>query len=135
MIIFLIFSVWWSNFSFEGVQKLFVLKGSKKIVFEDAIKIKILGEVNFFWGFFLGAGWKRDNKWEAGNWSCYLRANGRPRIKLHPMAQNHRTTVGHGNSMTESLRFIVFCLFVFLRFEKLDLQYNFFLSCSSQKVS
>ena len=50
------------------------------------------------------------HQWEAWNWSCDLRANDRPRIKLHPMAQanklpdkeTNRQTDGHRNSMTES---------------------------------
>ena len=45
-------------------------------------------------------------KWEAGIWSCDLRANERPRKKLHLMAQTnrqtHSQTDGHGDSMTNS---------------------------------
>ena len=32
------------------------------------------------------------DQWEAGIWSCDLRANERPRKKMHSMAQTHRTT-------------------------------------------
>ena len=39
-----------------------------------------------------------NSQWEAGIWSCDLRANERPWKKLHPMAQ----TSGHGDSMTNS---------------------------------
>ena len=38
------------------------------------------------------------DQWEAWNWSCDLRANERPRKKLHQMAHKTRLT----NSMTES---------------------------------
>ena len=42
----------------------------------------------------------------AGIWSCDLRANERPRKKLHSMAQTdtqtHISTDGHGDSMTNS---------------------------------
>ena len=37
-----------------------------------------------------------------GIWSCDLRANERPKKKLHVMAQTDRQTNGHGDSMTES---------------------------------
>ena len=40
--------------------------------------------------------------WEAGIWSCDLRANKRPWKKLHSMAQTYIHAYRHGNSMTNS---------------------------------
>ena len=37
----------------------------------------------------LGGG---EDQWEAWNWSCDLRANARPRKKMHPMAHNYKRT-------------------------------------------
>ena len=47
---------------------------------------------------------KKKGRWGGpirGMESCYLRANERPRKKLHLMAQTDRQTSGHANSMTK----------------------------------
>ena len=52
---------------------------------------------------------------EAGIWSCDLRANKRPRKKLHEKGQTHSPTDGHCDSMKDSLKILYFNNFSALR--------------------
>ena len=59
--------------------------------------------------FFFWTGWNREilrSAIEAGIWSCDLRANERPKEKLHSMAQKHTHTDGHGDSMTNTAELV-----------------------------